>query len=544
MANRFPLIIDTDDGNKIKELQTADNLDFTGSGISNLSALTVSGALTGSSVVSTGTVESTGNNTVGGNLSVAGSSTLSGTVSSGALTSTGATINGALVVNAAATITGSLTVSGSSSLQAVTATSLLINGAPVGQQVQSNWAEDDNDEVSFIQNKPTIPASMFDLTDIEAEPGGETNGYVLTWDTSEEYAQFRAPTGGGGDGGIELSDLSVNQQPANGLGTLVYDDSSGVFTYTPPVIPTRTEQLTNDSGFITLLSLSIGSEGTPAGDGAIDYDDTTGEFQFIPPVIPANVSDLVNDSNFATLTDVDTAGYLLTGDVLTSGNVTRTVADGQVTIGIDDSSYLTAEADTLATVTGRGASTTTSIEADRFVQSPTSTTTCSFVDADIETLDIITSITSTSGNFSTGGNITASTGTITGNTVTGTTTNGGNISLLSNTIQNSTSTITLDATGAVIINDGVLRLTSQSSLPASPTAGDIIIYDNAVYVRVADDGSGSAGNILLGGFFGGIGFQLPSFEDDSLPTGIEGQIIYNATDSQVQVYNGSNWVAV
>ena len=34
MANRFPLILDTADSNKIKELPSGDNLDLTGSGIS------------------------------------------------------------------------------------------------------------------------------------------------------------------------------------------------------------------------------------------------------------------------------------------------------------------------------------------------------------------------------------------------------------------------------------------------------------------------------------------------------------------------------
>ena len=35
MANRFPLIVDVDDGNKIKELPTGDNLDLSSAGISN-----------------------------------------------------------------------------------------------------------------------------------------------------------------------------------------------------------------------------------------------------------------------------------------------------------------------------------------------------------------------------------------------------------------------------------------------------------------------------------------------------------------------------
>jgi len=39
---------------------------------------------------------------------------------------------------------------------------------------------------------------------------------------------------GGGGGGIALSDISVTQASASGAGTLAYNSSTGVFTYTPP----------------------------------------------------------------------------------------------------------------------------------------------------------------------------------------------------------------------------------------------------------------------------------------------------------------------
>ena len=37
MANRFPLIVDTSDENKIKELPSGDSLDLTGGGVQNAS---------------------------------------------------------------------------------------------------------------------------------------------------------------------------------------------------------------------------------------------------------------------------------------------------------------------------------------------------------------------------------------------------------------------------------------------------------------------------------------------------------------------------
>ena len=46
MANRFPLILDTADSNKLKELPNGDNLDLTGSGISAVGDITSTGTAT------------------------------------------------------------------------------------------------------------------------------------------------------------------------------------------------------------------------------------------------------------------------------------------------------------------------------------------------------------------------------------------------------------------------------------------------------------------------------------------------------------------
>ena len=41
MANRFPLVVDTDDANEIKEIPVGDTLDLANSGIANLTELSV-----------------------------------------------------------------------------------------------------------------------------------------------------------------------------------------------------------------------------------------------------------------------------------------------------------------------------------------------------------------------------------------------------------------------------------------------------------------------------------------------------------------------
>ena len=111
MANRFPLVVDTDDGNKLKELPAGDLLDLANSGIANLTELSVGGALNSS------TLNTTGNATLGGNLSV----------------------------------TGTLTVDGDS----------------IGVQVQSNWNETDTNSPAFIRNKPnlSVTTTLAALTD-------------------------------------------------------------------------------------------------------------------------------------------------------------------------------------------------------------------------------------------------------------------------------------------------------------------------------------------------------------------------------------------
>jgi hypothetical protein len=65
MTNRIPLIVDTTDGNKIKELPAGDNLDLTSSAITNATSITTTGTLTAAQVNVNGTnlaaIATTGN---------------------------------------------------------------------------------------------------------------------------------------------------------------------------------------------------------------------------------------------------------------------------------------------------------------------------------------------------------------------------------------------------------------------------------------------------------------------------------------------------
>jgi len=101
-------------------------------------------------------------------------------------------------------------------------------------------------------------------------------------------------------GYIKFGDLSVQNNPA-GTSSLVYDPITGTFTYTPPLGGS------GSGGGIQYTDLSV-VQNSPSGTGTLSFNQSNGEFTYTPPSL---------------------AGYL------------------------------TAEADTLATVTNRGATTST-----------------------------------------------------------------------------------------------------------------------------------------------------------------------------------------
>jgi hypothetical protein len=207
---------------------------------------------------------------------------------------------------------------------------------------------------------------------------------------------------------------------------------------------------------------------------------------------------------------------------------------------------LSAEVDTLETVTGRGATSSVAIEADAFNQAPTSTSTNTLKDVSIETLDILTSITSTSSNFSTGGNISATTGTITGNTVTASTTlNAPTVVGVGSLTNTSTISVNPGSNNALKIESGRLELLAITLPPTSPLAGQIFYDGGAFYGYVGDNGSGGAGALTFPAFYSTLGLQLPAFENADLPSAAEGSnegmLAWDLTAGNVVVFDGTSW---
>jgi len=482
MANRFPLVVDTDDGNKIKEIPIGDQLDLANSGIANLTELSVAGALSGSTLTTSGlaTLNS---------LTVAGTTTL-----------------------------------GVTNVGTINATNINLGGESVGVPVQSDWNETDNTSLAFIQNKPTISSTVESINDIgDVDTVGAVSGNILIYNGFEWQAEVN--TGGDAESIQDAifsetvaGSLTIQQNPASGRGSLDFgktkgDANYGEISYTPPNALIKGQQ---------------------------DL-----------------ISELVNDSayvnaTFLTTVDSVTGKYLKAADVIGFGRITGTVntSSGQAELTFDETGLLTVETDTLQTVTDRGASSSNALEADAFNQAPTSTSTNTLKDVSIETLDILTSITATNANFTTtNGTISATNGQVIANQATfSNQVDGGNMRLSLNSLSNTAgNNVEINGgTGKVDIQGNGLNMPSSATLPSSPAEGDVYFSNNALYMYVGDDGSGGPDWVLIGGpgnAAGNYGMQLPAFETPDRPSGLatEGVLIYNLTDSVVQVWNGTTW---
>ena len=110
---------------------------------------------------------------------------------------------------------------------------LSINGTGVLSAVMNL----NNESISELTNV------TFNNVTLDGSNGG---GKVLAWDQSlQAFAPVDQSGGGGGGGGIALSDLSVTSNSV-GTASLSYNNSNGVFSYTPPDL----------SGYLTTVTAS------------------------------------------------------------------------------------------------------------------------------------------------------------------------------------------------------------------------------------------------------------------------------------------------
>ena len=191
-------------------------------------------------------------------------------------------------------------------------------------------------------NTPTIPS---ELTDLGISDG--SSGQFLRTDGSGNFS-FATVTSGGG--GIALTDLSVGAEgTASGDGAIAYNDSTGVFTYTPPDLSTylTTVAFSDLTGKPTTIS---GYGITDAFDG--DYDNLTNK-----PTIPSDLTDLgISDGTSGQVLKTDGNGNFTFGDVSGGGAAgsafTSIAVSGQTTVTSDSATdTLTFVAEGLNTIT-------------------------------------------------------------------------------------------------------------------------------------------------------------------------------------------------
>ena len=189
-------------------------------------------------------------------------------------------------------------------------------------QIQADWNQSSTSALDYIKNKPTIPTKIEDL---DVTLNQLSNGHVLKWNgTNWENAVDL--TGAGGSG-ISLSDLSVGEESiASGDGGISYNENTGVFTYTPPVIPSSVQsdwdqnsssaadyiknkpaipaaQIKSDWLESNSSSLSfIDNKPTiPESPVKSDWNATTGLSEILnKPTIPTNNNQLTNGAGYIT----------------------------------------------------------------------------------------------------------------------------------------------------------------------------------------------------------------------------------------------------
>jgi len=152
------------------------------------------------------------------------------------------------------------------------------------------------------------------LTDVDTETNPPSSGQVLKWDGAKWAPGLDATSGGTG-----LDADTLDGQ--NGSYYLNYNN----FTNTPTVA--------------TLASFSVGNELTASGNGAISYDDTTGVFRYTPPTaagigaLTAEVNDLTVAVTWANVPDAN-----ITASSVTQHQSALAITESQIS---DLQSYLT-----------------------------------------------------------------------------------------------------------------------------------------------------------------------------------------------------------
>lgn len=173
-------------------------------------------------------------------------------------------------------------------------------------QVQSDWAQTDSSQVSYIANKPNLAtvATTGAYSDLSGTPTIPTVNQV--YDASSANAQ---------SGVAVASAVSGKQDTINDLETIRSGAAAGATAVQPAALNDYATTSALTSGLSmkqdTISDLETIRSGAAAGATAVQPGDlatvaTTGSYDDLldKPTIPTATSDLQNDSGFITLSDV------------------------------------------------------------------------------------------------------------------------------------------------------------------------------------------------------------------------------------------------
>ena len=184
-------------------------------------------------------------------------------------------------------------------------TDVSISGASNGQVLKYNGA-------NWVNSTDTGGIALTNLSVSVTSPGTANLSYN---NTTGVFTYTPPDLSGLGGGGIALTDLSVTTSPASGGGSLSYNNTTGVFTFRPASL----------IGYAQLSDFSV-TTNPASGSGSLSYNNTSGVFTFTP----AGVSELVNDTTPQLGGDLDlnnfdiqgTGSISITGSGSFSGSVT------------------------------------------------------------------------------------------------------------------------------------------------------------------------------------------------------------------------------
>ena len=244
------------------------------------------------------------------------------------------------------TVGGTLNVSGTANADTVAATTanvttlnattITIGGEPLSStQVQSDFNEQNTLSAAFILNKPAIPEDVADLTDDQNLLSGGFSG-----DYNDLTNLPSIPS--------DLQDLSDNNNLIPDDIQDLTDNSNLLVSAFTDLSDTADNYTGQADKLIAVNSSETGIGFTGVDELAITSGQVTGALGFTP------YNGATNPNN-----------YINAGFISGIGDISYDESSGEISFN-NGSGYLTAETDTLASVTGRGGTTTNNVSVGAF----------------------------------------------------------------------------------------------------------------------------------------------------------------------------------